>query len=390
MVGQLLELYENSLATINKVVDLTLARENAAGQIIIDGYPDPMLDMFMPLMNYPDANLAIMKMKTFAPTLARIGATDGEVRPERSKVTLDVERLGNLKLYKSRLLTEEDENMLQRAKALDVLGNPTAGQAIRDMYLSTPALLAQSCINLLTVLALRVAVSGACLYTDPVTNLVAELSYSSQVPSGHIAATKTGNARWSQLATANGIQDILDHMNVWYTTLRRFPPYIVMGRTEALNLVSQASTKEQVARLKGMLTEAGTVDAAAIANMPQPTLEEVAGVISNRLMNTGGRSGTTQIIVSDAVYYNSDDVGNPTTTASYIPSGYYFFAVPGYMERAIVPSAENGFLGGLVTIPEPLSKAPMRDKLTVIGRGVPLVADPRLLGARNVENTAIS
>jgi hypothetical protein len=390
MTGILLELFENNLQTINKIVDLTLARENSAGQIIIDGYPDPALDMFMPLVNYPDAHLAIMKMKTFAPTLARIGATDGEVRPERSKVTLDVERLGNLKIYKSRLLTEEDANTLQRAKVLDILGSPQAAQAIRDMYLSTPALLAQSCINLATVLALRVAISGACLYTDPVTDIAAELSYASSIPSGHIAATKTGNARWSQLATANGIQDLLDHMNVYYNTLRRFPPYVIMGRTEALNLVSQASTKEQVARLKGMLTEAGTVDAAAIANMPQPTLDDVAGVISNRLMGTSGRSGTTQLIVSDAIYYNSDESGNPTTTAPYIPAGYYLFATPGYMERAIVPSAENNYLGGLITVPEAVSKVPMRDKLTVVGRMVPLVADPRLLAARNVENSAIS
>ena len=391
MVAALLELINSNRPMIDKMVDLTLSRTNSAGDVIVDGYPDPALDIFFPQMSYSSLKLALLKMKTYAPSVARIVAIDSEIPVERSRVSINEEVLGNLKVAKSRLLTEEDMGVLFEARSLDLLGMGDAARALENVYLQSPALLTQAIKNLMRVFAARIACTGVCLYRDPLTRLTAtELDYTSQIPAGHLPAAKTGIGRWSQYATADGIGDLTSHMSAYFDTLRRFPPYVVMSRKTAMDLLMQSSTRESVARLRGAITELGTVDAAALARMPQPSLSDAANAVSNRLINTAGGSGSTEIIVSDAIYYQSDSEGNPTISSSFIPNDYYFFAAPGMIEEAVLPTASNNFAGGLVTSTEVVSVEPPKGKLTVAGRVLPLCADPRFIAARNVEDTAIS
>jgi hypothetical protein len=163
-----------------------------------------------------------------------------------------------------------------------------------------------------------------------------------------------------------------------------------MGRVTANNLRNQTSTKESVGRAKGMITEVGAANPAAVAAMPPPSLSEISGLIGQRLLAGGGQNANTQIIVSDAVYYQRGGGRNGTVELPYIPSGYYFFATDNFIERAIVPTASNNFRGGLVTTTDILSKEPPQESITVAGRGFPLAMDPRFIAARNVENTAIA
>lgn len=389
MPAALLELINSSMPLINRTVDLTLSRQSADGRVYEDGYPDPVLDPFMPIMSYPDPVLALLKLQRFAPTIARIIATDSDAPNERAKLTISQELMGNLKLAKARLLTEEDANILERARLLELGGSAQAAQEIRNVYLQSPALLTQGVINLSTMLALRVATLGKCLYTDPLTNIPAELDYTAQIPSAHLPAAKTGNGRWNQFATADGIADLVALCNAYYTTLRRFPPFIVMSRRTALDLVSQNSVREMWARQTLGIVDSSAVDSTAMTRLPQPTVSDVSEIVSRRLMNTGGNGGATQIVVSDAVFYQQDSTGTVTTASPFIPDGYVFAAVPGFIERAFVPTAENNFGGGLVTIAEEVSRFPMRSRLAVVGRGLPLVPDPRLIAAQNVYDTAI-
>jgi hypothetical protein len=384
-----IELINASMPTVSKSVDLTLSTISSNGSLIVDGNPDPALDMFFPLVSYDDDVLAMLKFRTYKPTLGYVVATDGEIPVDRERVTITQELFGNFKLAKARLITEEDMNVARRAEMLAASGSLMAAEKIRDTFLAIPAQLTQGVINLHTKLSLDTAVLGACNFFDPTTEITANLSYTSQIPAGNLATTLTGTTRWSQLPTATGIQDLVDHMSVVYNNIRRFPPYVIMSRTEANNLRNQASTKELVARSKGILTEVGTPAASAIAALPPPTIQEISDVVGSRLTAGGGQSGTVTLIVSDAVYYLKGNGILGTQAFSYIPSGYYFFAWEGYIERAIVPTASNNYAGGLVTTTEILKKEPPQEKVTVAGRGFPLVADPRLIASRNVENTAI-
>lgn len=390
MAHSIIELINAQMPTVHKTVDLTLSRTSSTGELIVDGSPDPALNPFFPLVSYQDSTLALLKFRNYKPTIASIVATDGEIPVDRDRVTITQEILGNLKLAKGRVFTEEDFEVARKAEMLAMYGQSAAAEAIRDNFLAVPAILAQSVVNLHTVLSLRVAVTGKCLFTDTNTGVPAELDYTSQIPVEQLPGALTGNARWSQSATATGIQNLVDHMSAIYNKLKRFPPFLIMGLTEAINLRNQNSTKEIVARMKGTITELGTVDAAALAAMPAPSFEDIGAAIANRLLGSGGIPGTVQIIISDAIYYQRGSDNTGTQEFSYIPPGYYFFAWPNYIERAIVPSASNDFAGGLVTTTEVVSKEPRKEKVIVAGRGLPLVPDPRLIAARNVENTALS
>ena len=381
----IIELVNNQPGVVQRAIDLQLSTVSSTGEVYRDGYPDPALNRFFPFVQYSDPILALLKLRSYTPTVGYVVATDGDIPKDSERITVTQETFGNFKLAKSRLITEEDFIVARQAEQLALTGNGQAAEAIRNMFLAVPAMLTQSLINLHTVMSLQVACTGACNYADPVSGITANLSYIGQIPNGNLASALTGSAIWSNWVTANGITDIVNHMNDYYNNLKKFPPFIVMSRKTANDLRNQNSTKAIVARNTGVLMEVGAPDAAAVGQLPPPSLEAVSDAINKRLIAGGGQYGTTQIIVSDAFYYQRGATVSGTQTLPYIPANHYFFATDNYIERAIVPTASNNFAGGLVTTTEIVSKEPPQEKITVAGRGFPLVPDPRFIGARKVE-----
>ncbi|MFM6155986.1 MAG: hypothetical protein ACKPE3_23815 [Sphaerospermopsis kisseleviana] len=381
----IIELINNQPGVVQRAIDLQLATVSSTGEVYRDGYPDPALNRFFPFVNYSDPVLALLKMRSYTPTVGYVVATDGSVPQDSERLTVTQETFGNFKLAKSRVITEEDFIVARQAEQLALSGNGQAAEAIRNMFLAVPAMLTQSLINLHTVMTLQVACTGICNYVDPTSGVTANLSYASQVPSGNLATALTSTAVWSNWTNANGINDIVSHMNDYYTNLKKFPPFIVMSRKTANDLRNQNSTKVIVARNFGVIMDVGTPDAAAIGQLPPPSLEAVSDAINKRLLAGGGQNGTVQIIVSDGFYYQRGANMSGTLTLPYIPANHYFFATDNFIERAIVPTASNNFAGGLVTTTEIISKEPPQEKITVAGRGFPLVPDPRFIGARKVD-----
>lgn len=386
----IIELVNSQPGVVQRAIDMQLATVSSTGETYKDGYPDPALNRFFPFVQYSDPILALLKLRAYTPTLAYVVATDGTIPQDTERLSVTQETFGNFKLAKARLITEEDFNLAQQAERLAMSGNAQASEAIRNIFLGIPALLTQSVINLHTVLTLRVACTGQCNYPDPTSGASAVLSYSNQVPANNLATTLTGPARWSQSTTATGIDNLVSHLNDYYLGIKRFPSHIVMSRQTANNLRNQTSTKEIVGRARGMIVEVGAANQTAVAALPPPSLQDIGGVIGQRLLAGGGQNPTIEIIVSDAVYYQKGAGRLGTQVESYIPKDYYFFALDNYIERAIVPTASNNFAGGLVTTTEIVSKEPPQEKITVAGRGFPLVMDPRFIAARNVEDTALS
>lgn len=381
----IIELLNNQPGVVQRAIDLQLSTVSSTGEVYRDGYPDPALNRFFPFVQYSDPILALLKMRSYTPTVGYVVATDGDIPQDSERLTVTQETFGNFKLAKSRLITEEDFIVARQAEQLAMSGNGQAAEAIRNMFLAVPAMLTQALINLHTVMSLQVACTGICDYYDPVSKITANLSYASQVPQGNLASALTGTSVWSNWTNATGIADIVGHMNAYYDNLKKFPPFIVMSRKTANDLRNQNSTKVIVARDTGVLTEVGAPDVAAVGQLPPPSLETISNAINKRVIAGGGQYGTVQIIVSDAYYYQRGANAAGTLTLPYIPANYYFFATDNYIERAVVPTASNNFAGGLVVTTEVVSKEPPQEKITVAGRGFPLSPDPRFIGARKVD-----
>ncbi|MFM6003060.1 MAG: hypothetical protein ACKPA7_06470 [Sphaerospermopsis kisseleviana] len=277
----IIELINNQPGVVQRAIDLQLATVSSTGEVYRDGYPDPALNRFFPFVNYSDPVLALLKMRSYTPTVGYVVATDGSVPQDSERLTVTQETFGNFKLAKSRVITEEDFIVARQAEQLALSGNGQAAEAIRNMFLAVPAMLTQSLINLHTVMTLQVACTGICNYVDPTSGVTANLSYASQVPSGNLATALTSTAVWSNWANANGINDIVGHMNDYYNNLKKFPPFIVMSRKTANDLRNQNSTKVIVARNSGVIMEVGTPDAAAIGQLPPPSLEAVSDAINS-------------------------------------------------------------------------------------------------------------
>jgi hypothetical protein len=379
------------LPSIARAIDLTLSRPSSGGGTYQDGYPDPALDRFFPEASYQTTKAAFFKMRTKRPTIAYLRGLEGEVVVDRDDVDLTEDTIGSCLIAKGVVWTEADFKLIQEIEGWRNSGRQQAATELLDAYKTTPIRLTDSWKTTLRMLCQRVAVAGKALYTETRTtpNIPFELEYTDAVPAGHLAAPKTGNARWSQLATADGLADLSSHLNLVYRTLHRYPPAIGMGSIEADNLLDQNKVRVKIARFLGRLTN--ETDPADPSVLPRPTLAEIKAYLQTQTSAaTQGGVQAPDLIVSDAIYYARAANGVIDSGTSFIPPGYYFFAWDNYIEAARFPTATNSFANSLAIATDRKTFPPIEEKLAVDGAGVPLVADARYIAACNVQNTPLT
>jgi len=386
------ELLNQNRPTISTTVDLTLSEMSATGAMVRDGLFDPALLPFIASPSYSTREVAWLKVKSFRPRIAHIRGVDGEVLMERNHVELTKEDLGSINISDGAVWTESDYQRLDMLRMIgqDIQRQREAYQELLDVFLQRPADLVLGIQQTWLLMALRTCVFGNPNYTDPRSGITYSVDYTGNIPAGHLATTLTGNNRWSQLSTATGIANLVAHLNTYYESIKRFPAAIAMSRSMADNLRNQASTKTLVARNKGTITDgAAIVDT---ANLPKATLEDIRDVIATEITSTNTAMAAPEIIVTDAVYYNSAGTSSP-----FLPADYYCFLNPNQVEAARVPTltalkarATGGGLsaGGYTIIAKDSNDIPAKDTLKVDSAGMIICPDPRLIGARNVEDTA--
>lgn len=388
MAYSILELINQQMPEVNAAIDLTLSRPSSGGGTYQDGMPDPALDPYFPERGYLSKEACFLRFKKYTPTLAYLRGVDGEVPMDRETLDLNLDRTGSLKITKGQVWTESDFEMIRQIQMMRGLsGGAAAAQELIDVLTSTPVKLTMSWMATLRMLCQRVSVVGKALYTDDMTSIPVELDYTSRIPSGHIATTKTGTARWSQSA-GDAIADLVAHLNAVYANVRRFPDVIAMSGTEADNMRNQSTTKIKVARFKGVITDGAVI--ADASNLPRPTLEEVRQVIASELTSSAQSQGAApQVVVTDAIYYVRTKA-NAINSAPYLPSGYYSFHwLSNPIEAARFPVATNNFSSGLAVVTDS-EKLPRKEWIAIDGGAIPIVADPRYIAARNVENTPLT
>ncbi|HEY9825113.1 MAG TPA: hypothetical protein V6D19_06675 [Stenomitos sp.] len=377
------------LRPIMKSVDLNIQRLSTDGTTYRDGEPDPALYKMLPLTSYLSLEQAFLKFQGDRPMMGSVVALDQEIPQERPRMQLTEENVGNFKIGQSRLFTEKDYQLLYKLRMMQATpGMAAAANELMMAFQAMPVTLSSGVLYKLFYMACRVLCLGQAAYTDPKTNYRVDLSYLDSVPSGHFAAAKTGTGRWSQPSTATGVQDLVDHLTVYYNTLRRYPT-IGMNSLTFTQLRNQQATKEMVLRDLGVLSTLDATNQTALSMVAGATPEQIATAIGRRLTMQTGQPGQVSLLITDGVGYERNKDGS-VTQFPYIPNDYYFFVNPGIIEQAILPNAANDFAGGMAVTTEILSKDPRRESVTASGVCVPLCFDPRYLGARNVNDTAIA
>jgi len=89
----------------------------------------------------------------------------------------------------------------------------------------------------------------------------------------------------------------------------------------------------------------------------------------------------------DSAYSEEDALGN-VIDKYYLPANTYFFAEPGLVEKAYVPTVEKDFAPGVFTLAEMVSKLPRVERVAAVANVIPFVTDARKLASRQVSDLA--
>lgn len=356
--------------TINKIVDQTFFR-------LLEGTQP--IDALIPRTNYVDRSLLLLKMKNHRPTVASLVAEEQEIPASRPQTQLNEDLLSNCKLGKQYIWKARDFELMQKMKMMAAGMGSLGTQVIQGLekhYFGMVADLVPSINEKALVLAMRVATGQTATFTDPITGAKFTLSYPDIIPA-HLPAPLTTTARWSQPLTAKPLQNLEDHARLIYdggetgsTGLGMWMPTIVMH----FNTLRQiAKTNEaKTAKLANMGSNSSTVDLDTVYFKDQ----EVMDLIMER-------TRCTQVIIFDA-QYSEENAAGIITDKYYLEENWYFFAKPGYIEQAFVPTVEKDFQPGIYQASRVINDAPRVERTVAVGNMIPACFDPRCLAARKV------
>lgn len=219
------------------------------------------------------------------------------------------------------------------------------------------------------VLTWQVLQFGEVNYTDPRSGITARLTYDT-LPALFPSAL-TGTAKWDQYATANGVQDLEDHLQAFYDENGYYPDKVVMSNRLVTHLGRQESTRNRALSM-GMLSN---VPAAGVASA-------VSGEMIKRLIPQLAMSNT-QLEIYDAQYHLEIAPGQ-IIKGRYLNDDTYCFLSAGIGQRLWGPTIENEGKPGLFVKTEELKSSPPQDRSYCVGQFVPFFPDPKKLGARKV------
>lgn len=333
--------------------------------------PNPMLlsqyklmDEFIPLefSDDPDVLTYLIKQNL---AIASVISVDGEVvsTSAGSLIKLDGD------FFKLAIAHNWDEKKQEQMLKFRRMLPGNISQTFIDMLFGSVADLQPRVIKLANVLTWQVLQSGQVSYTDPRTGVTAKLTYN--VTNDQFPAALTGTSKWDQYTTANGLQDIEDHLLNYYDRRGYYPDRIVMSNRLLIHLSRQESTRNRALSM-GMLSN---VPAAGIASAV--SLETLTKVIPQLAMSQ------TQVEIYDA-QYELETAPGQTVKGRYLNDDSYCFLTGNMGKRLFGPTIENEGKSGLFVLTEQLQSSPPRDRSYCVGKMVPFFPQPELLGGRKV------
>ena len=323
-----------------------------------------LMDEFIPLefSDDPDVLTYLIKQNL---AIASVISVDGEVvsTSAGSLIKLDGD------FFKLAIAHNWDEKKQEQMLKFRRMLPGNISQTFIDMLFGSVADLQPRVIKLANVLTWQVLQSGQVSYTDPRTGVTAKLTYN--VTNDQFPSALTGTSKWDQYTTANGLQDIEDHLLNYYDRRGYYPDRIVMSNRLLIHLSRQESTRNRALAM-GMLSNVPTAGVASAVS-----LEMLMKVIPQLAMSQ------TQVEVYDA-QYELETAPGQTVKGRYLNDDSYCFLTGNMGKRLFGPTIENEGKSGLFVLTEQLLTSPPRDRSYCVGKMVPFFPQPELLGGRKV------
>lgn len=327
------------------------------------------LDRQMPATSYADSDLLIMRMDKSKPTIASLVAPEAEIPVQRNRMQLSSERMGELKVGKQIVWKENDYKMLRKLGMSDV--SQEVRRAIETTIFQVGADMIPSLYEKATMLAIKIATSGQCVFTDPLTGVEVELSYSDLTDAALMPAALTGNARWNQPATATALTNLETHARAFYDKFGYYLPEITMRDHSLQDMKAQTSVRRALLARRG----ATQIDTDVINDLYLEDAEVIELIKQ--------RTKATTVTIVDSMY-SEEQADGSVVDKYFLDDNTYYFSEPRFIERAFVPTVEKNFAPGIYTRTREINDAPRVERTVAVGAFVPFAADARKLAARKV------
>lgn len=362
-MGKFATLIARYTSSIPKLVDITNPK-------VMEHFrqEDPLLATYYEIKDYSDFDLLWLKTRE-VPSVASVLGFEGEVPNTRGLVGLEQGSLGRFKIGVAHTYTENDLILMNK---FENSNNPRFIQDFKDRIFGNIEDMRPRILGMTDILTWQVNLSGGCDYFDPRSGAIARLSYPTEP--ALFPNALTGQAKWNQHNTADGIRNLEEHLRAFYAVHHRKPDEIAMPEFLADDLISQVSTRNYARTLTTSQTpvEDYFVD-----------IDILQAVLKRRKI--------PPIRIYDRTL-PVETAPNVFTPIPLLPYGYYCFLtkVPGQTgmgERAFGPLPSNDFKPGINAFPEEVSKEPPVDRLVGTATVVPAVWNSKLLAARKVCDT---
>lgn len=252
------------------------------------------------------------------------------------------------KLFKAALRHEWTEDLqwrlkdvqeFARAKGITVQnisvgeGKISAGQdnTLAELIFGTLSALVRGHVNLLDYLAWQVLQTGKMQYVDSRTGLSIDLDWTKALasPYNHFPQPLTGARAWTEYATANGLQDLVDMHYVYKYSNGFGADEIAMSEQLLHCLLRQDSTRQAV-------VSSMTVGAQITGTV---SIEQLNEVLKRRMLPPIS-------LVDDHFELDADNTGNNAPTRFLDPTRVVFLK-KGCVERVLGGTLENNGKSGI-------------------------------------------
>ena len=175
--------------------------------------------------------------------IAHIIGTDGEI--PNARIQLDFmnfvqrySKLGTMHLW-------DETRLMAMGRAIrDASGDGQAmANAISEFFMAPQGEMIEKLMDTARYLTLQQLFTLQVDYTDPRTEAKVELDFQSLANTTLWPAALTGAALWDQRATADGLTNLDDHLELYYRVNRRYPQEITMHYSLLMHLLNQESTE---------------------------------------------------------------------------------------------------------------------------------------------------
>lgn len=350
--------------TIDKIVDQTYFRlmEDVG-----------VMEEQLPRTNYDDRTLLALKMDHGRPTVASLVAEEQEIPVSRQRLSLSEDLMGNLKIGKQHVWKARDFEAMRKLQLMVASGETTAAvsQGLQKYFFGQVADLVPAVFEKALVLTMKVATTGSCIFTDPLSGAKVELTY--PTVAAHLPAALAAAARWSQPTTCTPLQNLADHAQTIKDTLGYWMTRLTL---RDLNFRQIANSNE--AKIAYLRKIGSSLDTSIADNLAGIYLEDqqVIDLIKSR-------TRVEEVVIFDA-QYSEEQADGTILDKPFLDDNYYFFGKPGFIEQAFVPTVEKDFQPGIYSNSRVLNDAPRVERSVAVGNMVPACFDPRCIAARKV------